>query len=624
MSAFTWWKFILAVMLMAVLLPGLSRSAPPDSQAHILVQRKGPPKTVNRNLLGQNVLFCGNGMWDTRTNDLETEAACLVKRLSPSILRFPGGSMADLYIWEDGLGEVTTTPIDPSTREITLPAAPSWPGVTRIRLIDRRGGKYGDLGSFLFQEGNSLKGVKGFKHVHPPGASLRPELRPSQHSWYSNSYGILEHLHLCESLQAQPVLTVNYGSGILKNGSVSSNASLSQKIKRAAAWVAFVNGNPGDDRPLGVDDEGHDWHTVGHWAQKRVAHGHPLPYGVHYWEIGNEIYDRHEVGHSSARKYAEDFVQFAQAMKWVDPHIKIGAVGLADPNGRGDADHDPWNATVLKITRDYLDFLIIHLYYPSSPAHLVPSHSRTWFTAVMGAASQALIHLKELRSLIDKSADRASEIKLIVSEYGIWPADSNSGRDFSNLARALYDADLILTLLKHHQDLGVSQAMAWNLHGNNPTAAIKFNFNSESRLLRPQYFVYELLHSHVGSTITPAQVISPVCRTPRVGNVGPLEDIPCLQVLATFSPPDRLHLWVLNRSLDQKITTKITFQDFHPQPTVRLRSLHGPSPAAHNDVNPCQIMIQTKELPYICPILQHTFPAHSLTLMEFQNQECLH
>ena len=166
--------------------------------------------------------------------------------------------------------------------------------------------------------------------------------------------------------------------------------------------------------------------------------------------------------------------------------------------------------------------------------------------------------------------------------------------------------------------------MAWNLHGNNPTAAIKFNFTSESRLLRPQYFVYELLHSHVGSTITPAQVISPVCRTPRVGNVGPLEDIPCLQVLATFSPPDRLHLWVLNRSLDQKITTKITFQDFHPQPTVRLRSLHGPSPAAHNDVNPCQIMIQTKELPYICPILQYTFPAHSLTLMEFQNQECMH
>jgi len=61
----------------------------------------------------------------------------------------------------------------------------------------------------------------------------------------------------------------------------------------------------------------------------------------------------------------------------------------------------------------------------------------------MGAASQALTHLRDLRASIDKSGDRASEIKLVLSEYGIWPVDSKSGQDYSNLARTLYDIDLL-------------------------------------------------------------------------------------------------------------------------------------------------------------------------------------
>ncbi len=618
MSSFTFWKFLLACNVLAILLPGLCRAEPPGSRAHILVQARNTPQMINRDLLGHNVLFAGNGMWDTRIHDLETEAAILIKRLSPSVLRFPGGSIADLYIWEDGLGEITTAPIDPSTRNITLLAAPSWPGVTRIRLIDRQGGKYGDLGSFLFQKGTSLKGVKGFKHSHPPGASLRPELRPGQISWHSNSYGIIEHLHLCESLQAQPVLTVNYGSGVLKNGVVSSTASRSQKINRAAAWVAFVNGNPEDNRPLGVDEDSHNWHTVGYWAQKRVALGHPLPYAVQYWEIGNEIYNRHEIGHSSARAYGADFVQFVQAMKWVDPHIKIGAVGVADPNGRGDSDYDPWNATVLNITRDYLDFLIVPLYYPSSSGHPVPYHSQTWFAAVMGAASQALAHLQEIRSMMHKSCDRASEIKLIISEYGLWPADSHYGQDYANLARALYDADLLISLFKHGQKIGVDLAMAWNLHGNNPTAAIRFDFTSESRVVRPQFFVYELLQRYLGHAMIPAQVTSPSLITPRVGNVGPIEDIPSLQILATLNTTGRLTLWVLNRSLDQKLTTAVTLKHYQPRPKALVRSLHGVSPAAHNEAHPCQVTVQTKELQGVGPTFQYAFPAHSLTLIEFE------
>ena len=109
-------------------------------------------------------------------------------------------------------------------------------------------------------------------------------------------YGIAEHLKLVKALGAQAILTVNYGSGLDREGRLSTQVSLSQRVKRAAALVAFVNGNPGDTTPLGTDEEGHDWQTVGYWARQRAARGLRQPLGVRYWEVGNEVYDRHEVG----------------------------------------------------------------------------------------------------------------------------------------------------------------------------------------------------------------------------------------------------------------------------------------------------------------------------------------
>jgi alpha-L-arabinofuranosidase len=621
MSSFYLWKFLLAISLLAIPGPGFCQPANPVVQAQILVQAGGPQQVINRKLLGQNVLFAGNGMWDVRINDLEPKAAQLITRLRPTVLRFPGGSISNLYIWEDGLGVRTVSPIIVSTKEIALETTPNWTGVTQVRFIDKGNGKYGDIATFAKQTGASLDDVKGFRHTHSSGTAVRPEKRPGQPDWHSNSYGIIEHLKVCETFGAEPLMTVNYGSGLDKNGMITSTASRSQRLRRAAAWVAYLNGNPADNRPMGVDEEGHDWRTIGFWAKKRASLGHPQPYGVKYWEIGNENYNRHEVGFVSAQHYGEDFVLFAQAMKSVDPEIKIGGVGLADPHGRGDADLDsPWNATVLGITKQYLDFLVLHLYYPSASAHPVPYHSRTWFAAVMGAASQAINHLKEIRSLINKSCDRASEIKLIVSEYGLWPADSKSGQDYSNLARALYDADLLLFLVKQGKELGVDLATAWNLHGNNTTAAIRFDFSSESRIIRPQFFVYELLQNYLGRALIPVQVTTPMFLPPQVGNVSLHQDISALQVLATLNPSGRLALWVLNRSLDQDLTTAVTIQQYQPRPTALVSSLNGASLGIHNEANPYQVTVQTKELQGVGPTFQYAFPAHSLTLIEFKEQ----
>ena len=244
-----------------------------DEEARITVNAAVTVNTVNPLLFGQNLLFAGNSLWNSRLNDIDPAARPLIKPITPTIVRFPGGSASDLYLWEDGIGLKTTAPVTPTSSTLILEGIPDWQTVKAARLVDTHGGQFGDLFHFLRRDGNRLEGVFGIQGLHPAGASVRPEARMGQPEWFSNNYGAIEHLKLVQSLKAQPLFTVNYSTGLDKEGKLSTRVSLSQKIKRAAAWVALVNGRPDDPRPLGVDEEGHDWQTVGFWAQKRAGPG---------------------------------------------------------------------------------------------------------------------------------------------------------------------------------------------------------------------------------------------------------------------------------------------------------------------------------------------------------------
>lgn len=65
----------------------------------------------------------------------------------------------------------------------------------------------------------------------------------------------------------------------------------------AAHEVEYFNGGP--------DTE---------WGRKRAANGHPAPYHIKYWQIGNEV---------GAPEYDASVKAFASAMRGVDPTIKI-------------------------------------------------------------------------------------------------------------------------------------------------------------------------------------------------------------------------------------------------------------------------------------------------------------
>src|SRR6186713_2501887 len=127
---------------------------------------------------------------------------------------------------------------------------------------------------------------------------------------------------------AQPMIIANYGTGT---------------PQEAADWVRSAN----------------------------VAKG----YGVRYWTIGNENYGNGHYGATweaddhadkSPAEYAANVVAYSQAMKAVDPSIKIGAVLTMPGNwpdglvGSGDA--GTWNQVVLSGAGAAIDFVDVHWY----------------------------------------------------------------------------------------------------------------------------------------------------------------------------------------------------------------------------------------------------------------------
>ena len=160
-------------------------------------------------------------------------------------------------------------------------------------------------------------------------------------------FGTIEYLEFCASIGAEPNIVVNAeGRGVTVPEAVALKAagkdirihSRPATAREAANWVEYVNGDA--STPYGA---------------MRARDGHPEPFGVVYWEIGNEIWGDWVRGHSDAVTYAANARRYIRSMKAVDPSIKIIAVGDEDPH---------WNRTVLSEIGTEIDLLSIHHYRP--------------------------------------------------------------------------------------------------------------------------------------------------------------------------------------------------------------------------------------------------------------------
>jgi alpha-N-arabinofuranosidase len=174
-----------------------------------------------------------------------------------------------------------------------------------------------------------------------------PILDPVWNAVQQNDAGLDELLHLCRLVNAEPYWCVNTGFGEARSG---------------AELVEYVNGDASSP-----------------WGARRAANGHPQPWRVRYWNVGNEMYGKWQFGHMTRDQYNIKHNLFAEAMRKVDPSIYIVAPGgFADEMTTGQGIEIPgqykvdigserdWAYGMLKNCWGKFDALATHAYPPEN------------------------------------------------------------------------------------------------------------------------------------------------------------------------------------------------------------------------------------------------------------------
>ncbi|MGH7992712.1 MAG: hypothetical protein ACREDQ_04290, partial [Limisphaerales bacterium] len=234
----------------------------------------------------------------------------------------------------------------------------------------------------------SLLNQLGTRLIRLPGGSLSDEYHwvldesgANTFRW-GTSFANFIHVITNASVNAQAIITVNYGTGT---------------PQEAAAWVAYCNAATSSPVSLGVDAKGTNWQTAGYWASLRAAAplgtddgknflriSRTAPLGFKYWEIGNECYggwetDSNAVAHDPYT-YALRATNYLALMRAVDPTIKVGVVSTPGEdssvnntshpafNPREGVSHNGWTPVLLATLNAAgvtPDFLVDHFYSES-------------------------------------------------------------------------------------------------------------------------------------------------------------------------------------------------------------------------------------------------------------------
>ena len=314
-----------------------------------------------------------------------------------------------------------------------------------------------------------------------------------------------------QRIGAQPMIIANYGTG---------------SAQEAADWVRYANVTKG--------------------------------YGAKYWAIGNENYGNGHYGSAweaddhtdlSPAQYANELIAYADAMKAVDPTIKIGAV-LTMPANWPDGlvaagDTGTWNQTVLRLAGPKIDFVDIHWYPGGSSA--ADSLTKT------GQLDDALYLL---RRQVDQYAPGA----------GISLTETNVGVGQDTQPGALFLADAYSGLIEN----GVFTVDWWNVHNGMGTVSTVAG--------QTDYGDFGLLSS--GNCNAGNSVCEPPMNTPfapyqalkvmssfahpgdqmiRAGTGDPL-----VKAHAALRPDGSLGVLLLNEDPDNAKTVALSYQGYTP------------------------------------------------------------
>lgn len=388
----------------------------------------------------------------------------------------------------------------------------------------------------------------------------------------SNDVGTDEILNLAKQLGIPVLLNVNWGGGT---------------PTEAANWVQYVNGA-----------------TSTTYGAQRSANGHATPWGVHEWEIGNEVWGSWTAGHTDATTYANSYVTFHDAMAAQDPTIDFVGEG-----GDGTVNDQTWNNTVLGIAGSKLNHLSIHYY---SPQGLPQGYDSTaLYQASVGAPVTISGRLDSTITTILGATNR--DIKAAITEHNAMYFNEENRRT-RTLEGGLQEAGLLNLFLRRPEintiDTASALANFWD------GSAIRLS--NRGSFVTPGYLAQSLLGNNHGPLVVSTSVSTGTYAAAAIGNLPAQSAIPYLDVTSTRSADGtKLYLSVINRDgvNDQAATINLANAGTIGG-TATAQTLDSAGYLDQNSwLNPTLIQTSTSTVTGVGSTFSYTFPAHSLTVL---------
>ena len=427
-----------------------------------------------------------------------------------------------------------------------------------------------------------------------------PDQRPPRYDYAwntveSNDMGTDEYLTWCRLLGSEPYLVVNTGFG---------------DAYSAGQWVEYVNG--AESTPMG---------------RERAKNGHPAPYGVIYWGVGNEGYGEWQLGHMSPAHYVLKHNYFGEEMLKKDPNIKLIASGASVPeqssqyrNYRkpyqtelpvpflGDFD---WTGQLLKGSLEYIDYMSEHI-YPNSGAYFDDA-TDSWVPCqfdFMESIRLAANRVKNSAESMDKYEEMIPGVKEKHVPYWIDEWAGGRGRGFQGTIGAAVTLHEMYRYSYYVMMAGIT------------SVGSLYTYDDNKATISSTGLLFKLLIEHLGDL-----PLGLTGNSPQKAMKGtPFVDIP---LEPSGSPTYPLDIMVTKDSKTGKVIVSVVnpteeaqrfalkFDGGVPNPKSKV-TVYALAPAQSTDANtldnPDVITVQTRTEKLNTNV---TVPAHSVILFEY-------
>jgi alpha-N-arabinofuranosidase len=366
------------------------------------------------------------------------------------------------------------------------------------------------------------------------------------------------------------------------DGHITTNY-ISGTPQDAAEWVEYTNGSA--DTPMG---------------RLRAQNGHPGPYNIKLWAIGNEapnLCSEEYTGGVKIADYAERFRAFQDAMLKVDPSLQFMASSVGNPE---------WIRGLLQaLPAEKLAISIYTGQIEHGGAEAICDQQKFYH----GVVAEPLQFRDRLDANIKAAGSRLpSHPFFAITEFNSWWLPETHDPEY-RLANALYFGGVFNELLRHANRIFLAENCSLiNVQGI-------IEVNPVAVKLTPPYFAYVLYANHTGSEVLKTETTAP--------SVSFGLKPPALDAVATRSSDGHtLFLAVVNRGQNEAVSTQIGLKGWQLKGSeAQVYELAGKSWDAFNpygstnNVNVSHRTAKVTHTPF-----PYLFPAHTVTVLELSGR----